>query len=148
MAIATAMLSLALGIRIPANTAIIGGMTSNGRLVPNPMWEKHDFDLLEKGGVERLVIPLSAHGKIQQMIGGSGGGGGSKLELVPVDSVEDIVDRILKPLYVPTPASSSPPTTDSGSIQHEGAVVGGPHDGDGHDGSSDEFDPQEFLDLL
>ena len=110
MAIATAVLSLAFGVEIPETIAIMGGMTSTGRLVANPFWDKNDIEVLEKEGVKRLVVPSCAYAKLQEMINGQGGSGSSNsssIELVPVTTMGDIVENILRPLYAAQPASSA-----------------------------------------
>ena len=104
MAIVTAILSMAFGLTIPSTTAIIGGMTSSGSLVPNPYWEANDFIVLERAGVKRVVAPASALVQLGKMVEKAN----RQIELVGVDSIGDIVNVILKPLLIPPSAPPSP----------------------------------------
>ena len=136
MAMATAIMSLVFGIAIPSTTAIIGGMTSTGGLVPNPYWERNDFEVLQRAGVERVVVPACAHSKLHKLVGGAGSG--HVVELVPVNNVEDIIEKILKPL---APAPQGPPIPTSSSQQQ------GHHDDDEGEEEEEENDSGDDFDL-
>ena len=126
MAIATAILSMAFGVTVPPTTAIMGGMTSTGKLVANPHWEANDFALLRKAGVDKVILPACAHAKVQKIIGEGGGGGVFCMEVIGVQSIQQIVDVVLKPLQASSTAAA-------------GGVVHGDDEEDDDDDNDQDF---------
>ena len=135
VAIATGIISLALGVRFPPTTAIIGGFTADGVLVADPYWEVSDLVALHKEGVSKIVFPSSALASLQAMVDNSREG--VTMELVPVETMQDLVVKVLKGLV---PAAAQQP----GAIAQDNSA--GSNAGGGG-GNADEEDDDSILDL-
>ena len=135
VAIATGIISLALGVRLPPTTAIIGGFTADGVLVADPYWEVSDLVALHKEGVSKIVFPSSALASLQAMVDNSREG--VTMELVPVETMQDLVVKVLKGVV---PAAAQQP----GAIAQDNSA--GSNAGGGG-GNADEEDDDSILDL-
>ena len=117
MAIVAGMLCLVFGIHLPADLAILGGLASHGQLVVSPEWDyKQDLVALDTEGIKSVVIPVEAHDHFHQVKLDLG----LEIELVPVSSIQHMIDRILRPLALSSqPPSGAQPATSTQEEEEE-----------------------------